>query len=375
MSQINLLQLVNGFAIGGGELKLLELVRHLDRQKYRITVASVGQGGPLQQEFEKLGIPVYVFSKRNRFDLSLIKKVAWLMRQQEIQVLQTTLFYADIIGGIAAGLTGVPVVISWEVVTQPLRPRHRWAYRLAQAKTDRVVTVSRALQRTVIRDRHVTPEKVITIPYGVDVSVFGRRNGSIKREQLGLQKEDLLIGVVARLTEQKGHTYLIKAAPEIVEAFPEVKFLFVGDGPLRQKLEAEVNERNLASHFRFLGFRGDVPDLLHLFDLFVLPSLYEGLPNVVLEAMAASRAVVATAVDGTPEAIVDGQTGVLVPPKNPSALGKAISGLLASPERRRQLGENARRRVETCFSLQAQVAQFEELYHSLYERKTLGKHE
>ena len=372
MARLNILQLVNGFAIGGGELKLLELVAKLNKDKYNVIVCSVGQGGPLQDDFEKVSSKVYVFSKVHRFDFSLILKVVKLMKREQINIVQTTLFYADVIGAAAAWLAKVPVVISWDVVTHPFNKLHSTAYHLAQRNMNRVITVSDAINRQVVKERKVDPTKVKTIHYGVDHTKYKSYSDTsvMKRKEFGFKKDDVILGTVARLTEQKGHKYLIEAAYAITRKFPKVKFAFIGDGPLRQNLQQQISHLGLDSHFSFLGFRNDIPEIVGMLDVFVLPSLYEGLPNVVLEVMACGKPVVATAVDGTPEAVTDGTTGILVPPRDPQALETAIIELLSDHNRRFIMGQEARKRMETIFSLDKQVEKFEKLYDS-FDNSTL----
>jgi glycosyltransferase involved in cell wall biosynthesis len=362
--KINILQLVNGFAIGGGEIKLLELIEKLDKEKYKIVVCSVGQGGPLQSEFERVCPRVVVFEKRHRFDIGLIFKLVKLMRQERIDIVQTTLLYADILGAVAAKIAGVPFVVSWDVVTQPFKTLHKMAYSVAKRNMNLVVTVSDAINRKTVAERNMPVDRVKTIHYGVDLDKFNT-NGvdtAVKRRELGLSEDELLVGVVARLNEQKGHKYLVAAAPEIVKQFPHVRFVFVGDGPLRADIEKQIDDLGISRHFTFLGFRDDVHEILKVFDIFVLPSLYEGLPNVVLEAMAAGKPIIATAVDGTPEAVADGETGLLVPSREPEPLKSAIIKLVSDEKTRLVMARNARKRAESHFSLEKQVRAFENLY-------------
>ena len=367
--KINMLQLVNGFAIGGGEMKVLELVQRLDNDRYNITACSVGQGGPLEAEFRKTVERVEIFDKKSTFDFSLVTKVARLMKELEIEILQTTLFYADVIGAYAAYLAKVPVVVSWEPVTGPFAFRHYWSYKLAMQKIDRVVAVSEDIRQRVIRERNLAPEKVMTIHYGVDLEKFAAEDQKLTRADIGVSDDHFVLGSVARFDYPKGHKYLIEAAPGIVQRFPNARFVFVGDGPLRQEVEQQIEQLGLTENFVLLGFRRDVKQLLGLFDLFILPSLSEGLPNAVLEAMACSNPVVATAVNGVVEVVADGETGFLVPPQNPSRMTEAVIKMLASPEKMKGMGRKGRERVADHFSVEQQISKFEELYYSLYAQK------
>jgi glycosyltransferase involved in cell wall biosynthesis len=369
--KINMLQLVNGFAIGGGEMKVLELVQRLDKSRYNITVCSVGQGGPLEDEFRKIVKRVEIFDKKFSFDFSLVTKVARLMKEQDIEILQTTLFYADIIGAYAAYLAKVPVVVSWEPVTGPFAFRHYWSYKLAMQKIDRVVAVSEDIRQRVIRERRLSPDKVMTIHYGVDLEKFAPEDQMLTRADIGVSDDHLVLGTVARFDHPKGHKYLIDAAPEIVRQFPNVRFVFVGDGPLRSDVEQQINRLELNDYFILLGFRRDVKQLLGLFNLFILPSVSEGLPNAVLEAMACSNPVVATAVNGVVEVVEEGKTGYLVPPQNSARMTEAVIKMLASPQNMKEMGKKGRERVANHFSVEQQIDKFEELYYALYAEKSV----
>ena len=364
----NILFIVNGLSIGGGEAKLLELVQGIQNQysdDFNCIVCSVGMGGPLQKSFEALNVKLRIYPKKNAHDLSLVYKVARLIREEQIDIIQTTLFYADVIGAYAAWLTGVRNVISWEAVTQPYSLKHMMAYRLAAKWFAVSVAVSNAIRDEVMQKRHVGLEKTQTIHYGVDLEAYHPAKNHILHELLGLNSDVCIVSTVARLTPQKGHVYLIPALPDIVKAYPQAHFVFIGDGPLRNSLETQCRELEITEHVHFLGFRDDVAALLQSSDLFVLPSLYEGLPNVVLEAMACGLPVIATAVDGTPEAVVEGETGFLVEPKDPEALKTALMALINNRGLRQEMGMKSRTRVEQYFSLERQIKEFIALYDKL----------
>jgi len=372
--KVNILFIINGLGIGGAERNLYEYVKHLDRRRYHPRVCSVGQGGPLKEDFEKLDVEVVVFPKKHKFDFTLIYKVARYIRKSKVDIVVTILFYADVIGSIAAKLAKVPVIICWAAGSTPRGSknsglRHIYSYRIIRYFFDKIVSVSEGTRRFLIKERNIPPNLLTVIHYGVDVEKYKIMNLDQKRRELGVDGRDFVIGVVARLTKQKGHIYLIEAAKEIVKKYPNSKFLLVGDGPLRVMLEKKVAEYNLRDNFIFLGFRDDVNQLLNVMDIFVLPSLWEGLPNVILEAMACGKPVVATAVDGTPEAVIDNETGILVPPKDPQALEEAIVRLLSNSSEMRRLGENSRKRIEEFFSINYQASRFEELYTQLLRKK------
>jgi len=372
--KIRILQLVNGFAIGGGEIKLLDLAKGLNRDKYEVYVASVGQSGPLENRFREAADDLVVFRKKFAFDFSLIYRVFRYTRERKIDLVQTTLPYADFIGPPAAKLAGVKHVISWETLSHgkddPLRSklRHHLAYRLAMKMVTKIVAVSGETRTSIIVNRKIPKKKIEVIYYGVDTDLFEPSPEKMLsiRKALHLSDKNIVLLTVARLEKVKGHSYLIKASKEIIQLFPSVRFVFAGDGNYRPHLEKMVEEYSISDYFRFLGFRKDVVNLLKMADIFVLPSVKEGLPNVLLEAMAVAKPIVATAVSGVPEIIFNGQNGYLVPAKDSEALKNSIIKLVESREVRKKMGNTGRRLVEKEFSLNKMIKDFENLYDYLY---------
>ncbi len=374
--KLRVLQVVDGFRMGGAENKLWELVEQLDPQRFESAIANVGPSGPLEDKFKKIGVPVYDCSRTHRFDVQPIRKLKAVMREQKIDIVQNTLFWADVVGSVAAKWAGVPVVISWETVTHEGNPYHaqlqrRIGYQFAMRFTDCVAAVSHEIKSSLITRRKLPAEKIRVIHYGVDLKKFSLNgHAGSKRSELGLSEAETVIVIVARLEEVKGHTWFVKAFARIAENFPDAVALFVGDGSLRAKLEQEVAEHKLKDRIRFLGIRDDVSEILGAADFFVLPSVAgEGLPNVILEAMACSKPVIACDVGGSAEAVQDGVNGFVVPPKNVDALAEALQRLLADPELVKTFSASSRRIAEEEFSLQKQVRNFENLYETLYAER------
>lgn len=370
--RIHILFVVNGLAIGGAEKKLLDLAGRLNPDAYRITVCSIGQGGPLESAFRGLGVEVLVIEKKSRADLSMIRKVARLIRERDVDLVQTTLWLADVVGAFAARLAGGVPVISWETVTHGendiLRTgrRHVILYTIAMKRVRKIVAVSDEIKQTLIERRGVPASKIETIHYGVDLDRFNASTGNVTvRRELGIPSTHLVIGSVARMEPYKGVAYLQQAAVRLCGEFPDLSFVFAGDGSLRAGLEEDVRRSGLAGRIRFLGFRDDVQSIMQAFDVFVLPSITEGLPNVILEAMASAKPVIATRVGGVPEAVIPGQTGLLVPSADAGALADAVRELIMNPSAVERMGRAGRKRAETCFSVRDEVKRFERLYGSI----------
>jgi starch synthase (maltosyl-transferring) len=216
-------------------------------------------------------------------------------------------------------------------------------------------------------------EKLRVVRNGLDFVEFDAASARGTTEALPEAGKGLVVGTVGRLEEQKGTVHLLDALARMPPDLAEVRLWIVGDGPEARSLRNRAARLKLEERVQFLGVRRDVPALMARFDLFVLPSLWEGLPNVVIEAMAARRAVIATNVDGTPEAVVHGWTGLLVPPENPGALAQAMGRLLREPAMRQRFGEAGRRKAEELFGLQRMVAETEEVYREALAEARSGE--
>lgn len=376
MRQIHILYLVNGLGIGGAEKKLYDLVKHLDRRRYRMVVCSIGQGGPLEKDFRSLGVEVIVMKKRSRLDIALILQVALLIRRHQIHVVQTTLWLADIVGSFAAILAGGVPVVSWETVTHGendilrTKRRHVLMYKLAMKWADKIIAVSHEIRESLIFHRGIPADKIITIHYGVDLMRFNPSVDSGGRQKLfPIPNRHLVIGSVARMESYKGVIVMAEAAKKLVRRHRNLAFVFVGDGSLRLKLEADIQREGLSRKILFPGSLDDIHEVMPLFDVFILASLTEGLPNVILEAMASSKPVIATRVGGIPEAVIHNKTGILIPPANVEALVDAIQLFISDPHLAARMGEQGRRRVEACFSVDQEVAGFEKLYDDLLSKR------
>ena len=346
---------VNGFGVGGGELKLLELASLLNRDKYAITIVSVGQGGILEERFRALGYTTHILPKCCRFDLRLPRRLGQLMRSCEAELVMSTLFYADIVSALATIYYKPKALLSWEVITGQLDWYQILAYRLLSGRFNHVAAVSDSIHPFIRGSRGMKADRISTIYYGVDLDKY-------QPCQEVEQKDGLLFGTVARLTLQKGHVWLLQAIPKVLEKYPAAHWQFAGEGDKRAELEKQARELGIAHAVEFLGNRNDVKDLLKTFDVFVLPSLWEGFPNVLLEAMACGLPVIATAVDGTIELVVEGETGRLIEKENAAALAAAMQELAGSAALRQQMGKMGRLRVQNHFSLGKQVAEFEALF-------------
>lgn len=371
--KIDVLYLITGLNVGGAEKVVARTAALLDRTRYKPVVCSLLEGGPVTDEIERNGVKVVSLGARSKLGFKAVLKLFRLLRQEKIDIIHSFLFHANMLGRIVGKLAGVPVILSSER-TMGMEGKHRLLLnRLTAPLADKIITVSDAVREFAIAKIGITPDRLVTIYNGVDLSEYSedpnREEIEEARRELGIAPSHVVVGTVGHLEEEKGCEYLLQAAAQVSAQDGNVTFLLVGDGSQGAKLQNLAEDLSISSNVIFMGYRDDVPRILSVMDVFVLPSLYAGLPNALLEAMAACRPVVATQVGGIPEVVVERETGFLVPPRNSEALADAIGILLRDKERAAQMGLAGHRRVEMFFSVETMVAKTEELYEGLIQEK------
>lgn len=368
MRKANILELTTTLGVGGTENVVSLLSRGLSREKYNVMVACLDKGGLLADELKQDGIEVHPLNAKGKLDLTIVPKLVRLLKTREIDILHTYLFHANFIGRICGKLAGVPVRISSERI-MGMEPKYRLVLnRLTAGLCDAFTANSEAVKRFMVESTGLKPEKIVVIHNGIDTREY---NISISKEderkELGLG-ESPVVGMVSRLDRQKGHQYFIESAKIVLMEKQDTQFLIVGDGPLRKELESQVKELGISESVSFLGTRRDIPEILRAMDIFVLSSLWEGLPNVVMEAMASSLPVIATDVCGTPELVADGETGILVEAEDAKGMADAVLELLKNKTIAENMGKMGRKRVEAEFSLKLMIKKNENLYDNLLKK-------
>lgn len=363
MKRVNILYLVIGLEIGGTEIQLLELLKKLDREKYNPIVCCIKKRGVLADDIEKIGIRVKSLNMESRLNLLAFPKLIGILRKERIDILHTFLFWANILGRLAGRIARVPIIISGERCINLRKKKVAILIdRLTSRWADKIVVISKAIKNTLIKREKISPEKIEVVYNGIDLSSFRIED---KREKDSIPK----VGIVGRLHPDKGHRYFLEAAAQIIKKKPKVEFRVVGNGPLRKELEALSNKLELSGKVIFAGERRDILKIISSLNILVLSSLEEGLGNVLLEAMATGKPVVATKVGGVPEVVLDGETGILVPPKNSDALARAILKLLMNRALARGMGQAGRKRVEKYFNIDRMVNETEKVYNNLIQEK------
>ncbi len=370
--KIRILYTIGTLDIGGAEGQLVRLVTHLDQKRFEPIVCCLSSAGPYRKAMDDAGIPVKVigFTGSPHRDLIHLFRLTGYMRRIRPDLVHGFLFWAYIIGTFAARMARIPVVIASRRSLGNFKadkPHYLIIERIANRMTDLILANSEAVKQDVICQEKVSAKKVRVIYNGIDASLYNLPSDPMLKAALGISEKARVVGVVANLIHYKGHKFFLDGWASVVKKFPESICLFVGDGPLRDKLEATVKVMGLSKSVLFLGTRQDVPLLISFMDLVVHPSLEEGFSNAILEAMAAGKPVVATAVGGNLEAVVHGETGILVGPADPVSLAAAINHFLENPQLRSSMGEAGRQRILKRFDLARMIGETETLYEELID--------
>jgi glycosyltransferase involved in cell wall biosynthesis len=377
--------IIGSLRLGGAERQVAELAKGLPRDRFDVQICCLSEAGPLEEEMTRAHIPVTVFrfylvyGKYNLYSYIALIKSFWSIirhfRRERPDIVHAYLYTAYVVGIICARLAGVPFAISSRRSLgyfKDGKPYKQWLENFVNRFTDLIVANSEGVMRDVLKREKIDRKRLRLIYNGVDIDEFLKPSdvdGS--RRELGLERDALAVGVVANLIHYKGHREIITAASILKPSFPHVRFVLVGrDGGVRQQLEEQVRRLGLEREILFAGSQRDIPRIMHAFDILLLASYEEGFSNVLLEGMAAGKPIVATDVGGNAEAVLDHETGIIIPPRNPHAIATALQQLLENPELRRTMGEKGRQRVREHFSRETLIENMTRLYEELLSKKT-----
>ena len=374
------LHLINSFDVGGTERQAVELLNRLDEKRFDARLAVLGWRGPLRRQIVERFPFAPEFPLNSFFNANAVKQLLRLretMIEKRIAVLHTHDFYSGALGVTAARLCGVKVIAAQRHMRLSDRRIHDWGTRYIHRLATRLLVNAEGIRDHILKMGSARPGKIVVIHNGLDAPPQDEMDAQSQRErrragllvELGLGADARVVGCVAGLKPVKGHRYLLEAAAKVMEADPRVHLVLVGDGELRGEIAALAQRLGIGVRTRLLGHREDSVQLAAAFDVAVLASLSEGLPNSVMEAMAAGAPVVATAVGGTPELIEDGQTGFLVPPANPGALAERIEYALSHAGLTGLIAMAGRRFVLERFGMERMVTAVERLYDEIITRQ------
>jgi glycosyltransferase involved in cell wall biosynthesis len=374
----HILFVIDNLQFGGGERVFAQIIRGLPLEKYEISLVS-SPGGKFHQAIGSRQVQFFPIDFSKRFNFSHIPRLSEIIKKNEIKIVQGQGARAEFYARLASRLAGNSKCVSTTAMPVEgfdvgfIRKKVYSLFdRFSGKFVDRFLVVSDVLRDNLIRKRGIPAEKVVRIYNGVEVDHYlpQDQNGSREkiRNEFNIGGDTLFIGAIGRLVWQKGFEYLVQAVPKVLNEIPQTKVIIVGEGPLRRELEALAQKLKMEKHIIFANFRKNVKEILSAIDILVVPSLSEGFPMITLEGMAMAKPIIATRIDGVKEQMVDEESGIFVPPRDPDALTQAILRLSTDKKLAQNLGLEARRRVENEFTVEKMVSETEKVYQSLHEQ-------
>jgi glycosyltransferase involved in cell wall biosynthesis len=371
---VKVLHVIYEFSPGGAERVVATYAKFLDKNRFDVSVCALTVGGHYEDDLAQNGVRLFILGKKRRFDPSVLAKLTRLLRSENIDIVHFHDISSSLWGTIPAVLARVKAVIrtvhNVRIVGSDLfsqvKAKTAW---LAFPFHHKLIAVSAEVEKTHINANPFFSKKHIVIHNGVDPSSFDITLDRDKYlREFGLREKSLIIGTIGRFAPQKAQEIFLAAIQIVLNKRNDVGVLMVGDGPRREELVALCANLGLENGVVFTGVRRDVPQILHLMDIFVLSSDWEGFPMTILEAMACGKPVVATDVGGNREAVVEGETGFLLRARDVSGIAEAILKLIRDPKMRKEMGKKARERFLAHFTAEAMVRETERVYEQLLSR-------
>jgi glycosyltransferase involved in cell wall biosynthesis len=380
MSKIHVLQVCDHLGWEGSRMHGVKrlfgwMIPRFDPARFDVSLVSLRRKDLSEETLDALGIDI-TYLHKGKFDPSTLPALLKIIDRKKIDVLHLHGYGATTFGRLAAAMRGIPAILHEHANLTDTPWFQKVADRALERYTDIAIAVSRSTADFVVNARLVDPAKVKVVYLGAPHDEFSRTRSAeeiaAERRQLGIGAGDFAIGTVTRLHDSKGNSYLIDAAHLVVQRQPNARFFLVGEGPLRESLEAQAQQLGLGDRFVFVGFAKDVAAVLTAFDLSVFPSLWEGTPLTAFEALASGKAIVATDADGLVDILTDGRDARIVPKRDAGALADAILDLIRHPDERARLAAAARVTAQR-YDIAAFVRKMEQLYVLLCDGSRVAK--
>lgn len=360
-----ILHLFVSLPMGGAENLLLSTLRLLDPERFSSVVCCIGERGEIGEQILAMGVPLVELHllKKGGFDRNIVTALVDLIRLEKIDLVHSHLYHANFYGRLAARKVGVPAIASIHNTYTRTKLHRQLINWYLSRNTAAIITGSEEIRRDVIRYDHVPESMVELIPNSIDLSRSeSRLSKSQARENLGLPEDATVVGTVGRLEEQKGHRYLIEALALLRQKGIDAYLLLVGDGRERVALNTQTQQLGLEDRVKFLGTRQDLGDLFRAMDLFVMPSLWEGMSLAMLSAMAAGLPVIATDVGGVRNVLGSGGYGFIAAAGDANRLADKIAYSLGHPEMANEKARRGKQKIEATFSDHGMVNKLQEIY-------------
>lgn len=373
--KINVLQIVDKFSIDGnsihGVARLLSWwIPAINSDQFELNILCLTGSNEAGHYLEKFGAKIF-YSDHNKFNPVTIRDIIQTARRTDANILHVHGYKASNYGRIAGQVLRKPVILHEHVVLPKIPLYQKIADKTLAKYTEKTIVNCEAVKEFCIDKRHINSAEIDTVFNGIPLDSFrSAKDNDVMQiaAELGVDTGSPIIGTIARLDEQKGITYLLKAIPLVKKSIPDVQVLIVGDGTLRKSLEDEARQLGVFDDVIFTGERRDVQKLYKLMDVKIISSIYEGTTLTVFEAMASGTAIVATTVDGVAEVLENNFTGILVQPCQPKQIADAVVSLLKDSKKRIYLSENAKEVVKE-YDINTSIKKIENIYKSIMRRK------
>lgn len=358
---------------GGGERGFGQISTAIDRKRFEPIIAAQ-PCGQLEDMAQKNRVRFFPLDMSRQVNLKTINKISKIINDSKINIVHSMGSRADFFARIASRkipsvrvINTIAMLVEGYDVNLLRKTIYKFADRYSSKFVSHYITVSKALKQKLIQERKIPEEKISVIYNGVELDRYnpGRFKSNKLRESIGIEDDCIIVGAIGRLVYQKGFQYLIEAAKKLHQKNYKIRFVIVGQGPENYKLRQMAESSGISKICTFTGQRFDIPQLLSDFDVFALPSVLEGLPRVVIEAMAMEKPIVASDIDGVREELIPDRTGLIVPPRDSEALSDAIAYLINNKDRASQLGREARKSATIRFDLKRTVSSVESLYEKV----------
>jgi glycosyltransferase involved in cell wall biosynthesis len=362
---------------GGAENGIIRRITQLDRSRFEIKVCFLLADNPYQDAFRKMDIPVCSMMMKHNKQISGLIKLFLYLKSEKPDLLHTHFTNSDFYGIIVGKILKIPNIVSTFHMMRDWRKNRRlrdkirhWFTIPALKMFDRILTVSDSVRNSAIQFNGLNSEKVITIYNGIDIKKYKPLEKSLINNEFKKTDDVKIIGTIGRLCLEKGQEFLINAMPMIKKHFPDTKLIIVGEGELRDLLEELVDKLNLNNSVFLPGFRDDIPLILNSFDIFVLPSLTEGMPNSLIEAMACALPCIVSNIPSCSELIEEGINGLLVEKENSTMIADNVNYLLQNSEIAKKMGIAARKKIQNTYNIESTAKNLEFVYDDLIQHST-----
>lgn len=371
-----ILFVIDNLEFGGGERGFIQIIDGLDKKRFKVCVAS-NLDGEFGRKIKKIGVSLFPLEMTSKYNVITIAKLYKLINEEKIDLVHSQGARADFFSRIAVKVSKRPYLVS--TIQMPVEGfniglyrmlLYRFFDRIFDGYVDRFIVVSENLKSFLMKNRRIPAKKIVKIYNGIELDSFTPDLKSLKNRKIiksgDISDDTITVGAIGRLCWQKGFAYFLRSIPAILRNNNRVNFLLVGTGPLHEQLELLAKNLAIDKHLAFKGFVKDIRSVLKTIDLLVVPSIREGFPMVILEAMAMAKPIIATNLPGISEQLEDGVTGKLIEPMDPNEISNAVIDLIADKKKRKSLGNNARQVAFEKFSIQRTVSQVERVYRELF---------